>query len=61
MGKVTGAYAHASEEGLRAQLKGPKDRNSAQKILVVMYATVDPRPAEEIALHIGVSRKAFAL
>lgn len=55
MGKVTRAYPHASEEDLRARLKGTKDRNNAQKLLVVLNATVDPRPAEEIALHTGVA------
>ncbi len=55
MRKVTKAYPHASEEDLRARLKSTKDRNNAQKLLVVLNATVDPRSAEEIALHTGVA------
>lgn len=57
MGKVTKAYLHASEEDLRARLKDTNDRKNAQKLLVVLNATVDPRPAEEIALHTGVAKQ----
>jgi transposase len=37
------------------RLKNTKDRRTAQKLLVILNATVDPRPAEEIAPHTGVS------
>lgn len=55
MGRITRACSHMSAEDLRARLKGTKDRRTAQKLLVILHATVDPRPAEDIALHTGVS------
>jgi transposase len=55
MGRVTKAYPHDSQEELHALLKGTKDRRTAQKLLVILNAIVDPRPAVEIALHTGVS------
>lgn len=55
MGRVSRAHPHMSEEELRARLKKAKDRREALKLLVVLNATVDPRPAKEIALHTGVS------
>jgi hypothetical protein len=53
MGRVSRAYPHVSEEELRARLRKAKDRREAQKLLVVLNAMMDPRPAEEIALHTG--------
>jgi transposase len=55
MTRVTKARPHLSEEELRERLKATPDRKTAQKLLVILNATVDPRPAEEIALHTGVS------
>ncbi len=55
MGRITRACPHVSEKELRARLKSTKDRRTALKLLVILNATVDPRPAEEIALHTGVS------
>jgi transposase len=55
MGKVTKAYPHDSQEELLALLRSTKDRSAAQKLLVILNAMVDPRPAAEIALHTGVS------
>ena len=55
MGRISRAYPHVSEEELRARLKSTKDRRTALKLLVILNAMVDPRPAEEIALHTGVS------
>jgi transposase len=55
MGRVTKAYPHASEEELRARLKATHDSRTARKLLVVLNATVDPRPAKEIAVHTGVA------
>lgn len=56
MGKVTKAFPHMSEEEIRERLKATKDRNQAQKLLVILHATVDPVPAKEIARHVGVSK-----
>jgi len=55
MGRISRAYPHVSEEELRARLKITKDRRTALKLLVILNAMVDPRTAEEIALHTGVS------
>jgi transposase len=55
MGRITKAYPHASGEELQTRLKSAKDRRTTQKLLVILNAMVDPRPAEEIALHTGVS------
>lgn len=55
MGRISRAYPHVSEEELRVRLKSTKDRRTALKLLVILNAMVDPRPAEEIALHTGVS------
>src|SRR3989339_2117663 len=55
MGKVTKAYPHVTKEELRPRIKHAEDPRTAQKLLVILHATVDPRPAEEIALHCGVS------
>ncbi len=55
MGKVSRAYPHVWEEDLRTQTKGARDPKTAQKLLVILNATVAPRPAKEIALHTGVS------
>jgi hypothetical protein len=51
MARITKARPHMSEEDLRIRLKATPDRKTAQKLLVILNATVDPRPAEEIALH----------
>jgi len=55
MGRITKAYPHESAEEIQARLKSTRDRRTAQKLLVILNAMVDPRPAEEIALHTGVS------
>ncbi len=53
MRRVTTACLHISVEELQMRLKDTKDRRTAQKLLVILNAVVDPRPAEEIALHKG--------
>jgi len=55
MARITKVRPLISEEELRMRLKATPDRKNAQKLLVILNATVDPRPAEEIALHTGVS------
>jgi len=44
-----------SEEEIRARLKKTKDWRTQQKLLVLLNALVDPRSAEEIALHTGTA------
>ncbi len=55
MARITKVRPYMSEEELRIRLKATPDRKTAQKLLVILNATVDPREAEEIALHTGVS------
>lgn len=55
MSQVTKALAHLDLETLKQKLKTAKSHWLRQKWLVVYTAMVDPRPAKEIAKHIGVS------
>lgn len=55
MGRISRVYSHLSEEELRSYIKQASNARTAQKLLVILNAMVDPRPAREIALHIGVS------
>lgn len=57
MSRITKALPHIPEEELRARLKKTKDWRIQQKLLVVLNATVDPRPAKEIGLHTGVAKQ----
>ncbi len=55
MSRVTKACSHMTEEEIRARLKTTKDWRTHQKLLVILNALVDPRRAQEIALHTGVA------
>lgn len=55
MGRVSRVCSHLSEEELRSYIKHASNARTAQKLLVILNAMVDPRPAREIALHVGVS------
>ena len=55
MERVTKACPHVSEEELRGLIKRARDVRTAQKLLVILNATVAPRSAEQIALHARVS------
>jgi transposase len=55
MARVTKVFPHMTVEDLQARLKSTTDRRTAQKLLVIINAMVDPRPAWEIALHTGIS------
>lgn len=55
MGRITRVRPHLSEEELRARIKQARNAATARKLLVILNALVDPRAAEEIALHTGVS------
>lgn len=56
MREVTQAYPHLELDRVKKKLKGSKSYWERQKWLVVYNATVDPRPAKEIAKHVGVSK-----
>jgi len=57
MGKVTKAVAHLSQEEVLAKVKGTVGFWKVQKWLVIWNALVDPRPAEEIAMHTGLAKQ----
>ena len=55
MSQVTQALPHLDLETLKQKLKTANSHWLRQKWLVVYTAMVDPRPAKDIAKHIGVS------
>lgn len=56
MGQVTQAFPHLDLETVKQKLKAVTKYWERQKWLVVYTAMVDPRPAQDIAKHIGVSK-----
>jgi transposase len=56
MGRLTKAVGHFSEEEIRERIRTARTPWVAQKWLVILHATVDPAPAKEIALHVGVGK-----
>lgn len=55
MARVTKAAPHLSVEAVRERAKTDKRSWCRQRWLIIYNALVDPRPAAEIATHIGVS------
>lgn len=55
MGRASKAFAHLSEQEIWDRIRQAKDHNNVRKWLVIFNATVDPRPAREIALHVGLA------
>lgn len=55
MSRVTTANPWMPVEELKALLKRTGDRRTAQRMLVVLSATVEPKPAKDIAAHVGVA------
>jgi transposase len=55
MGRVSRVHGHASKEEIEALLRTEEGRKHSDKLLVVLNAMVDPRPAREIAMHLNVS------
>jgi transposase len=55
MGKYTKATSHLTREEIKKKIKESKDSESVRRWLIIWNATVEPRPAEEIALHSGVA------
>lgn len=56
MSCVTQAFPHLNLETLKQKLKDSKKHWERQRWLVIYNAMVDPRPASNIAKHIGVSK-----
>ena len=57
MGAYTKAKAHLSSEEVMEKIKNVRGFRGIQKLLVIWNATVDPRPASEIALHTGLAEQ----
>ncbi len=55
MGRVTRAVEWMSLEELQLELKKTEDKRIAQRLLVVINATIEPRPAGDIARSVGVA------
>ena len=55
MSRVSRALPHLSAEALKQKFRTAKNFWQQQKWLVIYNAVVDPRPADEIAKHTGVS------
>ena len=55
MGRVSKVRDHASVEEIEALLRTAPGRRYHDKLMVILNAMVDPRPAKEIALHMNVS------
>ncbi len=56
MGQVTQAFPHLELEAVKQKLKQANKYWQRQKWLVIYNAMIDPRPAVDIAKHVGVSR-----
>jgi hypothetical protein len=56
MARVTRAAAHLSLEEVKTQLKADPRPWCRQRWLIIYNALVEPRKAEEIARHCGVSQ-----
>lgn len=56
MGQVTQAFSHLDLEMVKQKVKTASRHWERQKWLVIYNAIADPRPAIEIALHLGVSK-----
>jgi len=55
MGRISKVHPHASKEEIEALLRTEEGRKNSHKLLVILNAIVDPRPAKEIAMHLNVS------
>ena len=57
MGKITRVVPHLSAEEIRKRIKKTVGFRRVQKWLVILNATIDPRPAAEIARHTNLPKK----
>jgi hypothetical protein len=56
MARITRAAAHVSLEEVKSRLQNDPRAWCRQRWLIIYNALVDPRKAEEIAKHCGVSK-----
>lgn len=56
MGQVTQAFPHLGLEAVKHKVKTADKHWQRQKWLVIYNAMIDPRPAADIAMHVGVSK-----
>lgn len=56
MGSVTQAFPHLDIETVKQKLKIASKHWEKQRWQVIYNAMIDPRPAAEIAMHVGVSK-----
>lgn len=57
MGKLTRAAGHLTEQEILHRIKSTTGFWRVQKWLVILNATVDPRPAKDIARHVGLAEQ----
>lgn len=55
MSRVTIAHPWMTAEELKARIKSVNDRRTIRRMLVVLSATVEPKQAKDIAVHVGVA------
>ena len=55
MGEVSRVRDHVSVEEIQALLRTVEGQKHRDKLMVILNAMIDPRPAKEIALHVNVS------
>ena len=56
MSQVTQAFPHLNLEAVKHKVKTSDKHWQRQKWLVIYNAMIDPRPAADIAMHVGVSK-----
>lgn len=56
MGQVTQAFPHLGLEAVKHKVKTANKHWQRQKWLVIYNAMIEPRPAADIAMHVGVSK-----
>lgn len=57
MSRITKAFPWMSAEELKSRLNQTNDRQTAQKMLVVINATLKPQLAKDIADRVGVAKQ----
>ncbi|MBF0157773.1 MAG: transposase [Magnetococcales bacterium] len=57
MSNVTAAVPHLTKDEILGRIKETTGFRKVQKWLIILNATVDPRPAEEIAIHTGMAKQ----
>ena len=57
MGKVSKVEPHMTVEQIQEKIRRTAGFQKVQKWLVILHATVDPKPARDIALHSGLAEQ----